>query len=168
MPALENARSSRRSEAGTDNVAPNSVNESTSAAASTTTSATVSSPRRAGSPRIAAAAAARLAVAQHNDAASQQTSSAANSHARSPSPNRVRSPRSTSAHKHHHHNAAPEPLAPPRLIMTSMVLENFKSYAGRQEIGPFHKCFSSIVGVSLQSDAMMTINSLVCCIKTLN
>lgn len=26
------------------------------------------------------------------------------------------------------------------------VLENFKSYAGVREIGPFHKCFSSIVG----------------------
>ncbi len=27
-----------------------------------------------------------------------------------------------------------------------MTLENFKSYAGAQEIGPFHKRFSSIVG----------------------
>jgi structural maintenance of chromosome 4 len=26
------------------------------------------------------------------------------------------------------------------------VLVNFKSYAGRQEIGPFHKSFSAIVG----------------------
>eukprot|EP01105_Mastigella_eilhardi_P003137 TRINITY_DN1399_c0_g2_i3.p1 TRINITY_DN1399_c0_g2~~TRINITY_DN1399_c0_g2_i3.p1 ORF type:complete len:1216 (-),score=473.70 TRINITY_DN1399_c0_g2_i3:575-4222(-) len=34
----------------------------------------------------------------------------------------------------------------PRLIITKMVLENFKSYAGVQEIGPFHKCFTSIVG----------------------
>ncbi len=33
-----------------------------------------------------------------------------------------------------------------RLIITKMVLENFKSYAGVQEIGPFHKRFSSIVG----------------------
>ncbi|CAE7538788.1 SMC4, partial [Symbiodinium microadriaticum] len=33
-----------------------------------------------------------------------------------------------------------------RLMITSMVLENFKSYAGEQEIGPFHKRFSSIVG----------------------
>jgi structural maintenance of chromosome 4 len=33
-----------------------------------------------------------------------------------------------------------------RLMITKMVLENFKSYAGRQEIGPFHKRFSSIVG----------------------
>ena len=33
-----------------------------------------------------------------------------------------------------------------RLMITSMVLENFKSYAGEQEIGPFHKRFSSVVG----------------------
>jgi structural maintenance of chromosome 4 len=33
-----------------------------------------------------------------------------------------------------------------RLMITKMVLENFKSYAGIQEIGPFHKRFSSIVG----------------------
>eukprot|EP01038_Epipyxis_sp_PR26KG_P006389 gene6389-8798_t len=35
---------------------------------------------------------------------------------------------------------------PPRLMISRMVLENFKSYAGVQEIGPFHKRFSSIVG----------------------
>merc|ERR1719253_1485604 len=35
---------------------------------------------------------------------------------------------------------------PPRLMITKMVLENFKSYAGVKEIGPFHKCFSSVVG----------------------
>ena len=33
-----------------------------------------------------------------------------------------------------------------RLMITYMVLENFKSYAGEQKIGPFHKRFSSIVG----------------------
>ncbi len=33
-----------------------------------------------------------------------------------------------------------------RLMITKMVLENFKSYAGVKEIGPFHKCFSSVVG----------------------
>jgi structural maintenance of chromosome 4 len=33
-----------------------------------------------------------------------------------------------------------------RLMITKMVLENFKSYAGCQEIGPFHKRFSSVVG----------------------
>jgi Chromosome segregation ATPases len=35
---------------------------------------------------------------------------------------------------------------PPRLIITQMILENFKSYAGIKTIGPFHKCFSSVVG----------------------
>ncbi|KAG0697734.1 RecF/RecN/SMC N terminal domain-containing protein [Suillus ampliporus] len=40
-----------------------------------------------------------------------------------------------------------EPSGPkPRLVIHKMVLVNFKSYAGRQEIGPFHKSFSSIVG----------------------
>ena len=38
--------------------------------------------------------------------------------------------------------------APPqsRLMITKMVLENFKSYGGVREIGPFHKRFSSVVG----------------------
>eukprot|EP00529_Nitzschia_sp_RCC80_P007618 CAMPEP_0113519648 /NCGR_PEP_ID=MMETSP0014_2-20120614/43643_1 /TAXON_ID=2857 /ORGANISM="Nitzschia sp." /LENGTH=1376 /DNA_ID=CAMNT_0000417403 /DNA_START=114 /DNA_END=4244 /DNA_ORIENTATION=- /assembly_acc=CAM_ASM_000159 len=36
--------------------------------------------------------------------------------------------------------------SPPRLMITKMVLENFKSYAGVKEIGPFHKCFSAVVG----------------------
>jgi len=34
----------------------------------------------------------------------------------------------------------------PRLTIRSLVLENFKSYAGVQEIGPFHRSFSAIVG----------------------
>ncbi|KAF9152990.1 hypothetical protein BG015_004315 [Linnemannia schmuckeri] len=34
----------------------------------------------------------------------------------------------------------------PRLVIEKMVLVNFKSYAGRQEIGPFHKSFTSVVG----------------------
>ncbi|KAJ1736921.1 Structural maintenance of chromosomes protein 4 [Coemansia sp. Benny D160-2] len=33
-----------------------------------------------------------------------------------------------------------------RLVITQMVLENFKSYSGRQVIGPFHRSFSAIVG----------------------
>lgn len=37
-------------------------------------------------------------------------------------------------------------IPPPRLMITQMVLENFKSYAGIKTIGPFHKCFSSVVG----------------------
>lgn len=43
--------------------------------------------------------------------------------------------------------AGPEPAAAPaRLLITKMEMENFKSYGGLREIGPFHKCFSSIVG----------------------
>lgn len=40
------------------------------------------------------------------------------------------------------------PARPPakRLMITKMQLENFKSYAGKVEIGPFHKCFSAVVG----------------------
>jgi structural maintenance of chromosome 4 len=34
----------------------------------------------------------------------------------------------------------------PRLVLTKLVLENFKSYGGIKEIGPFHKCFSAVVG----------------------
>ncbi|MCO5585122.1 hypothetical protein L7F22_039054 [Adiantum nelumboides] len=45
----------------------------------------------------------------------------------------------------------PAPQAPPappktRLIIHKMVLRNFKSYAGEQIIGPFHKSFSAVVG----------------------
>ncbi|KAG8889575.1 hypothetical protein FRC00_014475, partial [Tulasnella sp. 408] len=50
-------------------------------------------------------------------------------------------------------NAVPEakveeaPKGPQtRLVIHKLVLLNFKSYAGRQEIGPFHKSFSAIVG----------------------
>ncbi|KAH9070762.1 RecF/RecN/SMC N terminal domain-containing protein [Lactarius deliciosus] len=40
-----------------------------------------------------------------------------------------------------------EPKGPySRLVIHKLVLVNFKSYAGRQEIGPFHKSFSAIVG----------------------
>ena len=47
-------------------------------------------------------------------------------------------------------------LAPPRepemtgpkarTVIRNLVLNNFKSYAGRQEVGPFHASFSSVVG----------------------
>ncbi|KAG0607985.1 hypothetical protein M758_8G069200 [Ceratodon purpureus] len=40
----------------------------------------------------------------------------------------------------------PRGRAKPRLFIKKMVLENFKSYAGKQHIGPFHKCFSAVVG----------------------
>lgn len=33
-----------------------------------------------------------------------------------------------------------------RVVITYLVLTNFKSYAGRQEVGPFHASFSSVVG----------------------
>jgi structural maintenance of chromosome 4 len=33
-----------------------------------------------------------------------------------------------------------------RLVITYLILTNFKSYAGRQEVGPFHTSFSSVVG----------------------
>ena len=39
-----------------------------------------------------------------------------------------------------------KPKGKTRLMITKMILENFKSYAGAQEIGPFHKRFSSVVG----------------------
>ncbi|KXN85768.1 Structural maintenance of chromosomes protein 4 [Leucoagaricus sp. SymC.cos] len=44
--------------------------------------------------------------------------------------------------------AVPEQPSGPvaRLVIHKIVLVNFKSYAGRQEIGPFHKSFSAIVG----------------------
>ncbi|GFZ19200.1 structural maintenance of chromosome 3 [Actinidia rufa] len=34
----------------------------------------------------------------------------------------------------------------PRLFILEMVLRNFKSYAGEQRVGPFHKRFSAVVG----------------------
>lgn len=34
----------------------------------------------------------------------------------------------------------------PRIVITYLILTNFKSYAGRQEVGPFHTSFTSVVG----------------------
>ena len=34
----------------------------------------------------------------------------------------------------------------PRLVITHIENENFKSYAGKQTLGPFHKSFTSIIG----------------------
>jgi len=31
-------------------------------------------------------------------------------------------------------------------MIERIVLENFKSYYGKKEIGPLHKCFSAVVG----------------------
>ncbi|CCE27082.1 probable SMC4-Stable Maintenance of Chromosomes [Claviceps purpurea 20.1] len=41
---------------------------------------------------------------------------------------------------------AEEPSSKSRIVLTHLVLNNFKSYAGRQEVGPFHASFSSVVG----------------------
>ena len=43
--------------------------------------------------------------------------------------------------------AAEEPSGPKsRMVISRLVMNNFKSYAGRQEVGPFHVSFSSVVG----------------------
>ena len=43
--------------------------------------------------------------------------------------------------------AVEEPAGPKaRMVITYLVLNNFKSYAGRQVVGPFHASFSSVVG----------------------
>ncbi|KAJ5460040.1 Structural maintenance of chromosomes protein [Penicillium daleae] len=43
--------------------------------------------------------------------------------------------------------SAEEPAEPkPRMIIQNLILTNFKSYAGRQVVGPFHASFSSVVG----------------------
>ncbi|KAL9323456.1 hypothetical protein ACSQ67_008313 [Phaseolus vulgaris] len=36
--------------------------------------------------------------------------------------------------------------ARPRLFIKEMIMRNFKSYAGEQRVGPFHKSFSAVVG----------------------
>ena len=33
-----------------------------------------------------------------------------------------------------------------RLMIDKITLENFKSYYGKLEIGPLHKCFTAVVG----------------------
>ena len=38
------------------------------------------------------------------------------------------------------------PAPKPRLIIKEIVLQDFKSYGGRKVVGPFHECFSAIVG----------------------
>lgn len=39
----------------------------------------------------------------------------------------------------------------PRLVIREMVLENFKSYAGTQRVGPFHKVYNMLLCVSIIS-----------------
>ncbi|KZT73247.1 hypothetical protein DAEQUDRAFT_703578 [Daedalea quercina L-15889] len=56
-------------------------------------------------------------------------------------------PRTPKSHPQAMPSVPEEPQGPKaRLVIHKMALVNFKSYAGRQEIGPFHKSFSAIVG----------------------
>ncbi|KAH9676500.1 Structural maintenance of chromosomes protein 4 [Citrus sinensis] len=43
-------------------------------------------------------------------------------------------------------SASPGSRKWPRLFIKEMVMRNFKSYAGEQRVGPFHKSFSAVVG----------------------
>ncbi|KAL7232356.1 hypothetical protein ACSBR2_010388 [Camellia fascicularis] len=45
-----------------------------------------------------------------------------------------------------HTDSEPRSRTTPRLFIREMVLRNFKSYAGEQRVGPFHKSFSAVVG----------------------
>ncbi|QCD92601.1 structural maintenance of chromosomes protein 4 [Vigna unguiculata] len=44
------------------------------------------------------------------------------------------------------HSATRHRSARPRLFIKEMIMRNFKSYAGEQRVGPFHKSFSAVVG----------------------
>ncbi|KAI9330264.1 RecF/RecN/SMC [Zopfochytrium polystomum] len=111
----------------------------------------------------AARAAASAAAASSGSASSSSSSSSASSSSSSGGPSsREGSARLTpqpSQQQQHPQPAArrPAPAPPhsppikrdpdaPRLVISKMVLRNFKSYAGSVEIGPFHKSFSAIVG----------------------
>lgn len=52
-----------------------------------------------------------------------------------------------------------EHASPPRLMILKMVLENFKSYGGVKEIGPFHKCLSSVVGEEAACRFALTLDA---------
>ncbi|CAM8972758.1 unnamed protein product [Rhodiola kirilowii] len=43
-------------------------------------------------------------------------------------------------------SSVPKKSRLPRLFIKEMVMRNFKSYAGEQRVGPFHKSFSAVVG----------------------
>ncbi|MED6161972.1 Structural maintenance of chromosomes protein 4 [Stylosanthes scabra] len=47
--------------------------------------------------------------------------------------------------QHDEPSAAPGSVRP-RLFIKEMVMRNFKSYAGEQRVGPFHKSFTAVVG----------------------
>ena len=60
-------------------------------------------------------------------------------------------------------NTSPESEFHDRLIMVKMVLENFKSYAGRVEIGPFHKVFSPSFPSKFHSLIVLSYIFFDCC-----
>ena len=45
-----------------------------------------------------------------------------------------------------HPTPQPPTAQPSRLVLHKLIQTNFKSYAGRVEIGPFHQSFTSVVG----------------------
>jgi hypothetical protein len=47
-------------------------------------------------------------------------------------------------------NGGLDPAPAKRLIITHMTLENFKSYAGVQHIGPFHKVSNENISLNMQ------------------
>lgn len=57
----------------------------------------------------------------------------------------IQSPRKAIQKLLHNNESIPN-IAKPRLVIEKLVLTNFKSYAGKQEIGPFHQSFSAVVG----------------------
>lgn len=50
--------------------------------------------------------------------------------------------------------ASPAGNGKPRLVIQRLELENFKSYAGVQHIGPFHKVGSCVVQVLCEDEAL--------------
>ncbi|OCF77743.1 hypothetical protein I204_01743 [Kwoniella mangroviensis CBS 8886] len=81
-------------------------------------------------------------TAKIDNSPSKQQSSSSQIPPATPLPNRPSPPQINIAPP-----PVPTPAGPkPRLTIHKLVLVNFKSYAGRQEIGPFHKSFSAIVG----------------------
>jgi hypothetical protein len=56
--------------------------------------------------------------------------------------------------------AAAGPEVKPRLMIMKMVMENFKSYGGIREIGPFHKCFSAVVGPNGRYVRLLSLSTL--------
>lgn len=80
----------------------------------------------------------------HADSIRQQDNTSAGSNAASSA---VEAVAATAAATQETPAPGPAPTQPTaRLLISRIVMENFKSYGGVREIGPFHKRFSSIVG----------------------